>query len=71
MWSLYEDVALMESFKSKGRHWKEISRELAGRSENAIKNRFTLIMRKYGSGLDKLPLDKKALVVLRRISDEY
>jgi hypothetical protein len=71
LWGLHEDVALMESFKTKGRRWKEISKDLEGRSENAIKNRFTLIMKKYGAGLDKYSPDKKTSLILKRISDEY
>ena len=58
----------MQSFQSRGRRWKEISRELVGRSENAIKNRFTLITRKYGNDLDKHTHDKKTAAIIKRLA---
>lgn len=42
---------LLSLYKTVGRKWKTISANLIGRSENAIKNRFTLLMTKYSSEL--------------------
>jgi hypothetical protein len=39
---------LLDLYKKVGRRWKTISSNLVGRSENAIKNRFTLLLNKYG-----------------------
>lgn len=37
----------MDAFSQFGRRWKEIAKVIKGRSENAIKNRFTLLSQKY------------------------
>lgn len=59
----------MQSFKSRGRRWKEISRELVGRSENAIKNRFTLIMKKYGGDLERVSSEKRTSIIIKRLTE--
>ena len=47
-WSVEEDVALLKYVqKDNGqRKWSEISKNFNGRTENAIKNRYTLIVDK-------------------------
>lgn len=46
-WSSEEDLKLLELYTEYGRRWKRISYSLVGRSENAIKNRFSLLWAKY------------------------
>lgn len=46
-WSEQEDLKLIELYMQHGRRWKHISMQLTGRSENAIKNRFSLLWSKY------------------------
>lgn len=46
-WTDEEDLALLDHYIRLGRRWKQISILLAGRSENAIKNRFSLLWSKY------------------------
>ena len=47
-WQLYEDVKLLKFIKdNKGmKKWSEIARHFEGRTENALKNRYTLIIDK-------------------------
>lgn len=59
----------MQSFQARGRRWKEISRELVGRSENAIKNRFTLITKKYGGDLSDHSLTKRTAIIVQRLTE--
>lgn len=47
-WQLYEDVKLLKFIKdNKGlKKWSEIAKHFEGRTENALKNRYTLIIEK-------------------------
>ncbi|KAF1836424.1 hypothetical protein BDW02DRAFT_493725 [Decorospora gaudefroyi] len=47
-WRDSDDTALIEAVQRLGRHWKDIQREaLPGRSKNDIKNRYTVLVRRY------------------------
>ncbi|KAF1942265.1 hypothetical protein EJ02DRAFT_434162 [Clathrospora elynae] len=47
-WRDSDDKALIEGTQRLGRHWKDIQGELfPGRSKNDIKNRYTVLVRKY------------------------
>lgn len=48
-----EDLVLLDLYKKVGRRWKTISANLVGRSENAIKNRFTLLITKHSAELEQ------------------
>jgi hypothetical protein len=47
-WQLYEDIKLLKFIKdNKGlKKWSEIAKNFDGRTENALKNRYTLIIDK-------------------------
>lgn len=55
-WQLYEDVKLLKFIRdNKGlKKWSEIARNFEGRTENALKNRYTLIIEKQ----KRLPRNK-------------
>lgn len=55
-WQLYEDVKLLKFIKdNKGlKKWSEIAKHFEGRTENALKNRYTLIIDKQ----KRLPRNK-------------
>lgn len=42
-----EDVKLLETQLECGNRWSEIAKRLPGRSENAVKNRFNILYKKY------------------------
>ncbi|KAH7071912.1 hypothetical protein BKA63DRAFT_59889 [Paraphoma chrysanthemicola] len=47
-WREDEDQILIEATSHLGRHWKDIQREhFPGRSKNCIKNRYTVLVRRY------------------------
>ncbi|KAF2821115.1 hypothetical protein CC86DRAFT_109350 [Ophiobolus disseminans] len=47
-WRDEEDHILIEATQHLGRHWKDIQREhFPGRSKNCIKNRYTVLVRRY------------------------
>ncbi len=45
-WSIEENKRLLELYQLKQNHWKEISSNLDGRTDNAAKNQFFALMRK-------------------------
>ena len=45
-WTVDENIKLLRLYKIKQNHWKEISSELIGRTDNAAKNQFFALMRK-------------------------
>lgn len=45
-WSLEENKRLLQLYQLKQNHWKEISSNLVGRTDNAAKNQFFALMRK-------------------------
>jgi len=48
-WKPYEDIILLKEFLSIGKKWSNIAKKLNGRTENAIKNRFALLLEKKSS----------------------
>lgn len=47
-WSNLEDKVLIEAVRKLGRHWKDVQRlHFSGRSKNCIKNRYTVLIRRY------------------------
>ena len=48
LWRPEEDLELLNQFICYGKKWADISKVLNGRTENAIKNRFNLLMEKEG-----------------------
>ncbi|KAH8723616.1 hypothetical protein GQ44DRAFT_728466 [Phaeosphaeriaceae sp. PMI808] len=55
-WREEEDHTLIEATKRLGRHWKDIQRDyFPGRSKNCIKNRYTVLVRRYGITLPSHP----------------
>ncbi|KAF5177198.1 Myb family transcription factor [Thalictrum thalictroides] len=46
-WSVEEDRAFIDAHIKLGNRWAEIARRLPGRSENSIKNRWNINLRKY------------------------
>ncbi|KAF2713141.1 hypothetical protein K504DRAFT_461724 [Pleomassaria siparia CBS 279.74] len=47
-WRDSEDKVLIEAVQKLGRHWKDIQRHhFPGRSKNSIKNRYTVLLRRY------------------------
>lgn len=46
-WTDDEDIKLLQYLLEHGKKWSEISRLMANRTENAVKNRWKSIMRKY------------------------
>ena len=55
-WTDGEDVVLLKTELELGRRWSEIARRLKGRSENAVKNRFNALYKKYHDRSGKLAL---------------
>ena len=51
-WSLAEDELLLSLQVQLGNKWSEISKELKGRNENAVKNRWKSIIKKKGNYSD-------------------
>ncbi len=51
-WSAEEDAILLKGHKKLGNRWTEIARQLTGRTDNAVKNRFFALRKKKlrGSG---------------------
>lgn len=45
-WRPQEDLTLLKEFVKLGKRWSEIAKKLQGRTENAVKNRFNLLMMK-------------------------
>ncbi|KAF2472917.1 uncharacterized protein BDR25DRAFT_219408 [Lindgomyces ingoldianus] len=47
-WRDYEDKVLITAVQKLGRHWKDIQHQhFPGRSKNCIKNRYTVLLRRY------------------------
>lgn len=46
-WTYEEDLKLLLKHKELGRKWSMISKELAGRTENAVKNRWNTLMKGF------------------------
>lgn len=46
-WSNEEDIKLLETHLNIGKKWAEISKVLKNRTENAVKNRWNSLMKKY------------------------
>lgn len=45
-WRPQEDLHLLKEYLRLGKRWSEIAKKLHGRTENAVKNRFNLLMAK-------------------------
>lgn len=58
-WSQEDDRLLFEKFREHGTKWVAISSEMAGRSENNLKNRFYGAMRKIMRKIVKVEKDMK------------
>ncbi|KAF1952294.1 hypothetical protein CC80DRAFT_452492 [Byssothecium circinans] len=55
-WREAEDNVLIDAVQKLGRHWKDIQRDhFPGRSKNCIKNRYTVLVRRYQSRGISLP----------------
>ncbi|KAF1850728.1 uncharacterized protein K460DRAFT_274073 [Cucurbitaria berberidis CBS 394.84] len=55
-WRDEEDSILIEATQRLGRHWKDIQRDhFPGRSKNCIKNRYTVLVRRYQNQGISLP----------------
>ncbi|KAH9870951.1 hypothetical protein J1614_006525 [Plenodomus biglobosus] len=55
-WLETEDKTLIDATQRLGRHWKDIQREhFPGRSKNCIKNRYTVLVRRYQNQGIRLP----------------
>ncbi|KAF2849451.1 hypothetical protein T440DRAFT_469220 [Plenodomus tracheiphilus IPT5] len=55
-WLESEDKTLIDATQRLGRHWKDIQREhFPGRSKNCIKNRYTVLVRRYQNQGIQLP----------------
>ncbi len=52
-WYYEEDKKLLELVRMNGNKWSKISRFLAGRNENMVKNRYKSLMRKLAIHLVK------------------
>jgi len=46
-WGLEEDIFILESILENGKKWAKISKNLDGRTENAVKNRFITLVRHH------------------------
>jgi len=46
-WSTEEDIKLLEAHLEVGKKWADISKRLKNRTENAVKNRWNSLMKKY------------------------
>ncbi len=59
-WSPEEDYIIFESFSKFGSKWSQMAKELPGRTENSIKNRFYSTLRRISTESKKFksPLDK-------------
>ncbi len=59
-WSPEEDYLIFESFSKFGSKWSKIAKELPGRTENSIKNRFYSTLRRISTESKKFksPLEK-------------
>lgn len=58
-WSREEDFALIKCIKEFGSRWSEIAKNLPGRPENVIKNRFYSYIRKNYEIRDKLKQEEE------------
>ena len=46
-WTYEEDLLLLTRHKAIGRRWSTISKELVGRTENSVKNRWNTLMKSF------------------------
>ncbi|PVH99734.1 hypothetical protein DM02DRAFT_528409, partial [Periconia macrospinosa] len=52
-WCESDDKLLIDAVQRHGRHWKDIQSEhFQGRSKNCIKNRYTVLVRKFHKGIE-------------------
>ena len=60
-WTSEEDNILLKGHKKLGNRWTEIAKQLSGRTDNAVKNRFFALRKKKqrGSGGADKPLREK------------
>ncbi|KAF2262159.1 hypothetical protein CC78DRAFT_324651 [Lojkania enalia] len=64
-WRESEDKVLIQAVQKLGRHWKDIQRQhFPGRSKNCIKNRYTVLVRRYQNQGISLPDGTDALNTL-------
>ena len=68
LWKPEEDLELLSQFIKLGKKWAEISKVLNGRTENAIKNRFNLLMEKEGELKGAANSDNRRQYALKIIS---
>ncbi|KAH7128230.1 hypothetical protein B0J11DRAFT_265058 [Dendryphion nanum] len=55
-WRDSEDHILLEAVGKLGRHWKDVQHyHFPGRSKNSIKNRYTVLLRRYGNPVPHRP----------------
>ena len=74
LWRPEEDLELLNQFVKLGKKWAEISKVLNGRTENAIKNRFNLLMEKEGEAKGNVdPGSRKeyALSIIQQIESAH
>jgi myb proto-oncogene protein len=45
-WSIPEDILLLETHQIEGNQWATIAKQIQGRTENQVKNRFNAILKK-------------------------
>ncbi|KAK4399781.1 Transcription factor [Sesamum angolense] len=65
-WSPEEDMLLCEAQKIFGNRWTEIAKVVSGRTDNAVKNRFTTLCKKKGKERSLKPMSQ----VPRKISNK-
>ncbi|KAF1996632.1 hypothetical protein P154DRAFT_579731 [Amniculicola lignicola CBS 123094] len=73
-WRDSEDKILIQAVQTLGRHWKDIQRHhFPGRSKNCIKNRYTVLLRRYqnqGISLPEGPPSQMPTTPEKRLSSQ-
>ena len=62
-WEEEEDVILLDAHVKHGNKWKEITRLLQGRSENAVKNRYNILYKKHRDEMPQSKLNNVSLAL--------